>query len=181
MKRTKSHSLIRRNKAQPRVSNKEQTIVSGKQRNTCTRIQEKPKKANYEVGYRRPPKATQFKAGTSGNPDGRPKGSRPVGTLLQDILRQRVSVAENGKIRTFSTLEVMLHRLKDDAMQGDQKAIKFLLSLTDRYAGSPETAIQLHDILAEDEEILAQYLGPSAGSNVLDPLPPKSQEPDDAL
>jgi hypothetical protein len=34
-----------------------------------------------------------------------------------------------------------------------------LLSLVDRYAESPETALQLRDMLAEDEAILAQYLG----------------------
>ena len=31
--------------------------------------------APYEVGYGKPPKATRFKPGKSGNPGGRPKGS----------------------------------------------------------------------------------------------------------
>ncbi len=30
----------------------------------------------YEVGYKRPPKHTQFKLGQSGNMKGRPKGTR---------------------------------------------------------------------------------------------------------
>ena len=41
--------------------------------------------SDYVVGYRRPPKASQFMAGKSGNPKGRPKGSRPVGAVLQDM------------------------------------------------------------------------------------------------
>jgi Family of unknown function (DUF5681) len=31
--------------------------------------------SKYKTGYGRPPKATQFKRGKSGNPKGRPKGS----------------------------------------------------------------------------------------------------------
>jgi hypothetical protein len=118
----------------------------------------RPKTASYAVGYRRPPTATQFKAGKSGNPNGRPKGSRPVGAVLQEIIQQKVSVTESGKTRRISALEVMLRRLANDAMRSDQKAIKLLLSLVDRYAESPETTLQLREMLAEDEAILAQYL-----------------------
>ena len=32
-------------------------------------------KDDYKVGYGKPPKASRFKPGTSGNPGGRPKGS----------------------------------------------------------------------------------------------------------
>jgi len=101
------------------------------------------KPADYNVGYRRPPKATQFTAGKSGNPRGRPKGSRPVGAVLQEIIQQKVSVTENGKTRRIPVLEVMLRRLANDAMRSDQRAIKLLLSLVDRYAETPETALQL--------------------------------------
>jgi hypothetical protein len=117
------------------------------------------KSADYVVGYRRPPKATQFTKGKSGNPKGRPRGSRPVGAILQEIIQQKVSVTEGGKTRRIPALEVMLRRLANDAMRSDQRAIKLLLSLVDRYAESPETALQLRDMLAEDEAILAQYLG----------------------
>jgi hypothetical protein len=58
-------------------------------------------------------------------------------------------------------LEVMLRRLANDAMKSDQKAIKFLLSLLDRYADSPDTALELRNLLTEDEEILARYLNPA--------------------
>jgi len=40
-----------------------------------------PKPAAYEVGYAKPPKAHQWKPGESGNPLGRPKGSRNKPTL----------------------------------------------------------------------------------------------------
>jgi Family of unknown function (DUF5681) len=110
------------------------------------------------VGYRRPPKATQFEKGVSGNPRGRPKGSRTVGAVLQDILRQKIAVTENGKTRRLPALEVILRRLANDAMRSEPRALKLLLALYDRYGESPETDLHLGEILAEDREILAQFL-----------------------
>lgn len=42
--------------------------------------------ADYETGYGKPPKARQWRPGQSGNPNGRPKGSRNKPTL-EDFLR----------------------------------------------------------------------------------------------
>jgi hypothetical protein len=117
---------------------------------------------DYVVGYRRPPKATRFTAGQSGNPKGRPKGSRSVGAMLQDIIQQKIGVTENGKTRRISALEVMLRRLVN------------LLSLVDRYGDSPEAALDIAEVLADDRAILAQYLQEPADS---DPGPP--MRPDD--
>ena len=139
------------------------------------------KPADYNVGYRRPPKATQFTAGKSGNPEGRPKGRRPVGAVLQEIIQQKVSVTENGKTRRIPVLEVMLRRLAGDAMRSDQRAIKLLLSLVDRYAESPETARQLREMLAEDEAILAQYLREPAGFTAAAPSTPDDEGGDDGV
>ena len=55
------------------------------------------KDKDYEVGYGRPPKDKQFKKGQSGNPKGRPKGSRNFRTDLQEELQMQVQVTENGK------------------------------------------------------------------------------------
>ena len=52
----------------------------------------------------------------------------------------------------------MLRRLVNDALRGDASALKLLLSLLDRYGDAQEAAIKLADMLAEDREILAQYL-----------------------
>ena len=110
------------------------------------------------VGYGRPPKSTQFKPGISGNPKGRPKGSRPVGSLLQDIIQQKIAVTENGKTRRLPVIEIMLRRLANNAMRGEQRSVKFLLSLLEHYGDSTQTTLQLGELLAEDTEILAEYL-----------------------
>src|SRR5271166_3219659 len=121
----------------------------------------KPKtsvRSDYTVGYGRPPKGTQFPPGKSGNPNGRRKGSRSVGTVLNDVFRQMIEVTENGKTRRVAALEAMMLRLRNDAMRGDGKAMKMLLSFVDRYAETAESKIQLGELLAEDRKILAQYL-----------------------
>ena len=133
--------------------------------------------ADYVVGYQRPPKATQFKPGESGNRKGRKKGSRPVGSVLQDIIQQKVPVTENGKTRRIAALEVIIRRLANDAMRSDPRAIKLLLSLVDRYSESSETKVKLGEILAEDATILAEYLRDSADFTT-DPIS-KSDNGDD--
>ena len=120
------------------------------------------KSVDFKIGYRRPPKATQFAPGRSGNPKGRPKGSRSVAAILRDIIQQKIAVTENGTTRRIPVIEVTFRRLAAAAMRSDPRAIKLLLSLVDRYAASPETALQLEAVLAEDRAILAQYLQDSA-------------------
>ena len=53
----------------------------------------------YSVGYGRPPEETRFKPGQSGNPKGRPKGSKNLRTLFAEELRRSVTLKENGKTR----------------------------------------------------------------------------------
>jgi hypothetical protein len=128
--------------------------------------------ADDPVGYRRPPKATRFLPGKSGNPKGRPKGGRAPGAILNDIFRQKITVTENGKARRVSALEAMLRRLRNDALRSDAGALKLLLSLFDRYGDSPDAAIKLEDILAEDRAILLQYMPQSDAGRARSSDPP---------
>jgi hypothetical protein len=110
------------------------------------------------VGYRRPPRHSQFQPGCSGNPKGRPKGSRSALAIFQDIIRQKITVTENGRTRRIPVVEAMLRRLLNDALRGDEKALKLCLPLIERYGESPDAAVTLDDMLAEDKAILARYL-----------------------
>lgn len=82
---------------------------------------------DYEVGFGKPPKRTQFKKGTSGNPKGRPKGSPNTATLLDRILSEHTAVREGNQERRISKLEVMLRVLVNKACKGDARAIQLLL------------------------------------------------------
>ena len=118
----------------------------------------RPSKGDYAVGYGRPPAATQFKPGQSGNSKGRPKGGRSVSVVVRDVMQRKVPVTENGKTRHLSVLEVVTRRIANDAMRGDANAIKLVLSLYERYAEAPEMSAQLDELLVEDREILNRYL-----------------------
>jgi hypothetical protein len=80
-----------------------------------------------EVGYGKPPRSTQFQKGKSGNPKGRPKGSRSLATVLAQMGRQRVKVNVNGRVRHISKLEAVIMQLSNKAANGDVKAIRELL------------------------------------------------------
>ncbi len=74
--------------------------------------------ADYEVGYCKPSKLTQFKPGESGNPKGRPKGSKNLSTVLQDMLDQDVIITEGNKQITVSMLEALVKGLLANSIKG---------------------------------------------------------------
>jgi hypothetical protein len=97
--------------------------------------------SDYPVGYGKPPQHTRFKKGESGNPSGRPKGSKNLTTLLEKELKQRVLVTENGRRRSISKQEAMVKHLVNKAVSGDRPLMRLLLDeirlLEARAASSP--------------------------------------------
>jgi len=63
---------------------------------------------HYEVGYGKPPRHTRFKKGQSGNPRGRPCGSKNLSSLLSEALNEPVIVAENGRRRKISKRQAII-------------------------------------------------------------------------
>ena len=94
-----------------------------------------------EVGYRKPPKHTQFEKGKSGNPRGRPKGSQNLAIILDKIGRERVKVTENGGSRYISKLEASILQTYNKAVHGDLKAFRELLHLIQSLADSMHIAM----------------------------------------
>jgi len=85
-------------------------------------------KGDYDIGYGKPPRDSQFGKGHSGNPRGRPRGSKNLSTLLDSALNERVIVSENGKRKRISKREAILKQLVNKAGSGDPKSIHMLLT-----------------------------------------------------
>jgi hypothetical protein len=93
-----------------------------------------------KVGYKRPPRNTQFRPGQSGNPTGKNKGARNMATELEDILSEQVTFAENGTLKTMSKQRALASALVSAAIGGDLRATAIVLSHTmrDRQGMAPE-------------------------------------------
>jgi hypothetical protein len=86
----------------------------------------------YDVGYGRPPQSGQFTKGRSGNPKGRPKGSKNLATIVLRESLQKVRVNGPGGPRLITKLEATVMQIGNRAAQGDLRSAKELLALVQR-------------------------------------------------
>lgn len=87
------------------------------------------KKQPYEVGYGKPPRESRFTKGQSGNPKGRPKGSKNLSTVVLRESRQRVRVNGPRGTRTVTKVEAAAMQVGNKATQGDLRASRDLFAL----------------------------------------------------
>lgn len=113
------------------------------------------KPAEYEVGYRKPPKHTRFKPGKSGNPRGRPKGAKGLKTLVRETLTKKVTVRTGSGQRKISQIEAALLKTAELAMKGNLRALAELIKL---YGNAVPEANEEIERQASQEELTATDL-----------------------
>jgi hypothetical protein len=86
-------------------------------------------KGDYEVGYGKPPLATRFVKGQSGNPSGRPRARRNLATALLAVLNEPVIVTEQGRRKRITKLEAAFKQLVNRSVGGDLAATRVLVQL----------------------------------------------------
>lgn len=70
-----------------------------------------------EVGYKKPPKKTQFKKGQSGNPKGRPPKPNLYDAVIQ-ALNEDIEFMLNGEKTKMTAKEAILKKVMIDALNG---------------------------------------------------------------
>jgi hypothetical protein len=106
-----------------------------------------------KVGYKQPPRHSQFKPGVSGNPRGRPKRKLDISLALNKALNDKVVVTELGK--TMTGLEALIQSIVDRVLRGESKAIPELVRLFNKvklFAHVPDPT-RLTGVVVEPEAL----------------------------
>jgi hypothetical protein len=110
------------------------------------------------VGYKRPPKRSQFQRGKSGNPHGRLKGATNFKTDLAAEMRERITLRDkNGRPIKITKQRALIKKLFSSALQNEKGSITALLACM-RYfgTGNEEPAPETADL--EDLDMIKEYL-----------------------
>ena len=110
----------------------------------------------YAIGYGKPPQEHRFKPGRSGNPRGRPKGTKDLNKLLQIELDRKVAVTERGRKRSISARELIAKQFVASALKGDLKKIEMLFKAS--FAGTELEPIEFDATADADIEDYAVRL-----------------------
>jgi hypothetical protein len=125
-----------------------------------------PKKiptGNYEVGYGRPPKATQFQAGQSGNPLGRPRDRPSLDELLLEEAARIVKFKAGDKVMHMDRDRALTRKLFDMALQGNVRAIQLVTDRLRQAQAALGSKADPEAPLTEEEIALLEMMSKTSG------------------
>ena len=116
---------------------------------------------DYEIGRGKPPRHAGFQKGRSGNPKGRPKGSKNLATLLNQALDEKVYVTEDGVRRRVTKRELVIKQLVNKSATADLRAIKQLTDIVERVeprTGASQAPAEPPQLTATDREVIELFV-----------------------
>ena len=126
---------------------------------------------SYAVGYGKPPKEAQFKKGLSGNPKGRPKGSKNLATTFLKESRQQIQVKVGGRNRTITKLQAAVTQLGNKAAQGDlraQRELFFWIQRSEEMVGARQVPLTSEESDHRTMESLLERVRRAAANDSLE-------------
>src|SRR5262249_25947221 len=134
-------------------------------------------KQNGAVGYRRPPVNRQFKPGQSGNPRGRPKGSKNLATTFAEVLSRRIKVRDkNGKIRMLTKLEAIIESISNKALGGDANAFAKVIQLAEKFDMFNRLTVNHREVINSALLELNRKIAARPPPEKQEPTPPKESQ-----
>ena len=86
--------------------------------------------SDYEVGYGKPPKHSQFKKGVCPNPRGRGKcGEFKFSAIVSSVMNGKTEYHERGNCKVSSRIELLIKKLVAEALNGNVASADHLLNL----------------------------------------------------
>ena len=87
--------------------------------------------ASSDVGYGKPPKATRFQKGRSGNPKGRQRGDENLLAVFKRMASKRIKIKEGDRWRTITMADAIILQNYQAALQRDQIAMSNIIRLAE--------------------------------------------------
>lgn len=96
------------------------------------------KKWNQRKGYKNPPVEHQFKKGQSGNPSGRPKGSKGIKAKIVELLDNEINLNREEGATKMIIREAQAWKAIEYALKGDIRYLQLIIRCEDEYLPQPE-------------------------------------------
>ena len=147
----------------------------------------RPIVGSYEVGYGKPPQASQFQPGKSGNPRGRPKGARnksgdkfgkKIMEMVLEEAQRTIRVQDGGRVRTLPVAQAIVRSVSVTAMKGQPRAQRLFIDLFSRAQADQENCRFEHfKALLEYKDFWEQELDRRRRESIVapDPIPHPDQ------
>ena len=122
----------------------------------------------YTVGYAKPPSASQFEPGVSGNVKGRPKGRKNLKTLIKQAMTATITVQEGTSGRQVTKLEGVVLRQLQNALKGNDRSAMAVIKMAKEMGLLDDAADAFgteSDLTPSDERILKELLANRRGIN----------------
>jgi hypothetical protein len=113
------------------------------------------------VGYGSPPVASRFKTGASGNPKGRPRGSKNLKTLIRQAMTAKISIQEGPSSRRVGKIEGVVLRQLQSALKGNDRSAMAVIKMATQmgFLEDPDSKpAEATALSASDERILEELL-----------------------